>query len=158
MFTFAAGHCVTLLVKTMEWWNERSGEHVIGRRTTSHPRCWEVLINGQTGPYRGLHRAASERRWRGGHWGPTSFSENSTRKQRQERGRRGRKLHPLSERSTVAVATPRGTGSTRGASSCSPCSACSDWKWESCHSHRGYVVAGSCADSGIRDWMKHCSS
>lgn len=45
---------------------------------------------------------------RGGGGGAASFLENSTRKQRQERGSRGRKLHPLSERNTVAVATPTG--------------------------------------------------
>lgn len=121
--------------------------HVIGWWTTGLPGCWEVLINGQTGPYRGLHRAVSK----GGQWGTTSFLENSTRKQRQERGSRGRKLHPLFERNTVAVATPWGAESTRGASSCSHCSG---WKCESCHSHRGYVGKHSCKDSVICDWMK----
>lgn len=59
--------------------------------------------------------------WGGrGHRGPTSFLENSTRKQRQERGSGSRKLHPLSKRNTVAMVTLRGTESTEGAGVCVP--------------------------------------
>lgn len=79
------------------------------------------MINGRTGPFRAMHRAASERRCDGGgHRGPTSFLENSTRKQRQEIGSGSRKLHPLSKRNTVAMVTQRGTESTEGAGVCVP--------------------------------------
>lgn len=110
--------CRPSSVQTMAWWKERSAEHAIGWWTTTLPRRCEVVINGRTGPFRAMHRVASERRWDGGLGGATSFLENSTRKQRQERGSGGRKLHPLSKRNTVAMVTPRGTESTEGAEVC----------------------------------------
>lgn len=64
------GHCVDpLKLKTMAQWRGRSAGHVIGWWTAQLPRCWEVVINGRTGPCTAKHGAASERRCDGVCWG-----------------------------------------------------------------------------------------